>query len=216
MLSTELPPRVCFSSSFLTLPSTYLLPAGQPIEIEFDYSRDRVPRAPTVATAAPGSLLSRLNPEFVFLASLLFPSTNPSLASSNANAPRGPRNNNAQPTSGRPARGRPDRGVGGAPSGPRGGRGRGGGGGRGEPRQKREPKTNDDLDAELEAFMKAPPAEGSVRFLSLLPFSPFSLELLPSVSSCSTLTNTSLAQAKPTEVAPPAPAAATAGDVEMS
>ncbi|GJN87157.1 hypothetical protein Rhopal_000102-T1 [Rhodotorula paludigena] len=120
---------------------------GEPIQVDFDYHIDR---ASERGAAAPGSLLSRLG------------------GSSDSN--RGPRFANDGPSS-RRASGprtfnpRNERGVGSAPRGERGERGerggRGGrGGGRGARGEKREPKTNDDLDRELEAFMKAPPADG--------------------------------------------------------
>ncbi|GAA5827378.1 hypothetical protein JCM5353_001450 [Sporobolomyces roseus] len=151
---------------------------GQNIKVEYDYRTDR-----TVPT--PGSLLARLDAD--------------------PNAPRGPRNASAPIRGGRPHVG-PQRGVGAvsdsrpprnAPGGPRRGggveRGVGGqGGGRGG---KREPKTNDDLDKELEAFMKTPAAaEGGEK------------------ATPSTATTT-------TEAAPAAdaaPQAESGGDVEMS
>ncbi|GAA5998741.1 uncharacterized protein JCM10292_007200 [Rhodotorula paludigena] len=117
---------------------------GEPIQVDFDYHIDR---ASERGAAAPGSLLSRLG------------------GSSDSN--RGPRFANDGPSSRRasgPRTSNPrnERGVGSAPRGERGERGgRGGrGGGRGARGEKREPKTNDDLDRELEAFMKAPPADG--------------------------------------------------------
>ncbi|GAA6040723.1 hypothetical protein JCM8097_000894 [Rhodosporidiobolus ruineniae] len=135
---------------------------GQPIEVDFDYSLNR---ASERGAPAAGSLLARLGQDT---------SRGPKFGSSPStrDAPSGPR----------ASRGRPDRGIGsdrgrGAVRGGRGGA-RGG-----EKREKRAPTTAGDLDAELEAFMKAPEAEGA---------------------------------AKPTEVAPPAPAAATGGDVEMA
>ncbi|GAA5859323.1 hypothetical protein JCM8547_001984 [Rhodosporidiobolus lusitaniae] len=111
---------------------------GQPIEVEFDFRMDR---AGERGQAREGSLLSRLG----------------------ADASRGPKF--ASTSSGsRPARGRPERSV----SGPTRGSGRGGRGGReGGRGEKREPKTNEDLDKELEAFMKAP--EGSAKPTEVAP-----------------------------------------------
>ncbi|GAA5838379.1 hypothetical protein JCM11251_004920 [Rhodosporidiobolus azoricus] len=119
---------------------------GQPIEVEYDTRPDRA--APGGGAAAPGSLLARLG-------------------GSDPSAPR----SKYQPPSARPSRGGrsvsgTERGVGSAPRGGRGGaggrRGRREGG-----RERKEPKTNEDLDRELEAFMKQPegasakPTEGA-------------------------------------------------------
>ncbi|GAA5991729.1 hypothetical protein JCM11641_004845 [Rhodosporidiobolus odoratus] len=116
---------------------------GQAIEVDYDFRPDRI--AGPGGASAPGTLLARLNAD---------PTRGPKFAT-----PTGP-------SGGRAPRGRGERtvsGNGGAPRGGAGGRGAAGGGrgGRGEARQKREPKTNDDLDKELEAFMKAP--EGSAK-----------------------------------------------------
>ncbi|BGP14256.1 hypothetical protein JCM10213_005853 [Rhodosporidiobolus nylandii] len=112
---------------------------GQPIEVEFDY---RIDRAAERGAPAPGSLLSRLNADST-------PSTRGPKFASPPSAPGGRA----------PRGGRSERTVSGGAGPQRGGRG-GARGGR-EPRQKREPKTNEDLDKELEAFMKAP--EGSAK-----------------------------------------------------
>ncbi|GAA6010199.1 hypothetical protein JCM11491_005387 [Sporobolomyces phaffii] len=122
------------------------LAKGQNIKVEYDFRPERI-------QPAPGSLLARLEP--------------------NPASSRGPRNGAASSSvrGGRPhvgpqrgvgaasagADSRPPRGVGGA-GGPRGARGgAAAGGGRGG-KVRREPKTNDDLDKELEAFMKSPEA----------------------------------------------------------
>ncbi|GAA5936047.1 uncharacterized protein JCM15063_002692 [Sporobolomyces koalae] len=107
------------------------LAKGQNIRVEYDFRPDR---------PAPGSLLARLEP-----------------------GPRGPRNGSGPGSvgssnrrEGRPHVGRPERGVSGSSEGrstrnPGSGRERGAGAA-----ARREPKTNDDLDKELEAFMKSP------------------------------------------------------------
>ncbi|GAA5966607.1 hypothetical protein JCM3765_005673 [Sporobolomyces pararoseus] len=116
------------------------LAKGQNIRVEYDFRPERT-------QAAPGSLLARLD--------------------SNPSASRGGRGGAASSIrGGRPHVGaqrgvgsdpRPPRSVGGATGGPRsarGGAGAGAGGRGGKVR--REPKTNEDLDKELEAFMKKP------------------------------------------------------------
>ncbi|GAA5893037.1 hypothetical protein JCM6882_006921 [Rhodosporidiobolus microsporus] len=137
---------------------------GQPIEVDFDHRPDR---ASERGAPAPGSLLARLSG-----------GGNDSARSSNKYAP---------PASSRPARGRPERGVGSGSGASRGGAGGRGGKREGGARQKREPKTNEDLDKELEAFMKQP--EGSAKPTEV---------------------------AAPAPAAAPAPDASAGGDVEMS
>ncbi|BGP23133.1 hypothetical protein JCM10295v2_002026 [Rhodotorula toruloides] len=112
---------------------------GQPLEIEFDY---RV--GPPPGPAAPGTLLARLGHD----------GRGPKSASS---APRAPGIRHA--SGGAPTGPRSEHGIsstrGGSRAGARGGRG-GAGGPRGGDRVRKDPKTADDLDKELEAFMKAP------------------------------------------------------------
>lgn len=118
-----------------------LHPTGQEIKVDFDYRLDA--RAERGAPA-PGTLLARLE------ADNSRPSGRDRDQRPPRDAPRGPRLST-------------ERGVGGAGRGADRGAARGAGrGGRGgarggrEPRAPREPKTTDDLDAELEAFMAAP------------------------------------------------------------
>ncbi|GAA5884809.1 hypothetical protein JCM16303_007281 [Sporobolomyces ruberrimus] len=145
---------------------------GQAIRIEYDYRSER-------AQPAPGSLLARLD--------------------SNPNAPRGPRNGPTPAVrGGRPHVG-PQRGVGSTNPDtrpPRPPRGEGGGGRGGKVR--REPKTNDDLDKELEAFMKSP-------------------ETSDKPAAATTTSQAAAPVPAPAPVAEaPAPQAESGGDVEMS
>ncbi|KAK4331334.1 hypothetical protein RTBOTA2_000806 [Rhodotorula toruloides] len=115
------------------------LAKGEPLEIDFDY---RV--GPPPGPAAPGTLLARLGND----------GRGPRFASS---ADRGPGTRHV--SGGAPTGPRSERGLGsgrgGARGGARGGRG-GTGGQQGRDRVRKEPKTADDLDKELEAFMKTP------------------------------------------------------------
>ncbi|KPV76573.1 uncharacterized protein RHOBADRAFT_52563 [Rhodotorula graminis WP1] len=131
---------------------------GEPIEVDFDYRNDRPSER---GAAAPGSLLARLGgtesgsrgPKYAA------PTRGPGGGGPDR-APRAERGSAGAPRDGPRGgeRGERERGGRGGVRGGRGGRGgeRSAGGGRGE---KRAPKTNEDLDAELEAFMKAPAAE---------------------------------------------------------
>ncbi|GAA5824423.1 hypothetical protein JCM10212_000784, partial [Sporobolomyces blumeae] len=160
------------------------LAKGQNIKVEYDTRVDRT-------QPAPGSLLARLDAD--------------------PNAPKGPRN--APIRGGRPHVG-PQRGVGSdnrtgrgprtsgagdrdsrgerSGGGERGGRGGGGGAGR----FKREPKTNDDLDRELEAFMKKPESSD-----------PAARPAAPAAAAPASA---------PAPVSAPAPQADAGGDVEMA
>ncbi|KAM0788632.1 hypothetical protein ACM66B_006104 [Microbotryomycetes sp. NB124-2] len=105
---------------------------GQPITVQYDFYLDR---ASERGQAAPGSLLARLD------------------------QPERTRRTEDRASEGRSGRGgRPTRGVErGVGNSDRGSRGRGGrGGGRGGRPARSAPKTNDNLDKELEAFMSAP------------------------------------------------------------
>ncbi|GAA6012884.1 hypothetical protein JCM10207_008365 [Rhodosporidiobolus poonsookiae] len=144
---------------------------GQPIEVDFDF---RIDRSSERGTPAAGTLLARLNPD---------PARGPKFASRDSDRDREPRGGRDS----RPSRGRGERGVGGERGGARGGRGAGRGGRAGGGREKKEPKTNEDLDKELEAFMKQP--EGSAKPTEV---------------------------AAPAPDAAPAPEAVSGGDVEMS
>ncbi|BGO89944.1 hypothetical protein NBRC10512_001928 [Rhodotorula toruloides] len=116
------------------------LAKGEPLEIDFDY---RV--GPPPGPAAPGTLLARLGNN---------DGRGPRFASS-ADRGSGTRHvSGGAPTGPRSERG-PGSGRGGARGSARGGRG-GGAGQQGRDRVRKEPKTADDLDKELEAFMKTP------------------------------------------------------------
>ncbi|GAA5963925.1 hypothetical protein JCM8115_002760 [Rhodotorula mucilaginosa] len=170
------------------------LAKGEPIKVDFDY---RIDRPEQRGTPAAGSLLARVGGPVDG-----GNTRGPKFASSAAGGGRG--------TGPRYSAGRSERGVGSSSgAGPRGGGGResrdggrasGGGGGRGGGRGaggrggerfKAQPKSGGDLDAELEAFMKAPSGGSS----------------------------SSAAKAAPqttTAAAAPAPEATSGGDVEMA
>ncbi|GAA5838952.1 hypothetical protein JCM3766R1_004540 [Sporobolomyces carnicolor] len=170
------------------------LAKGQNIRVEYDFRADRV-------QPAPGSLLARLD--------------------SNPTARRGGRNG-PEPSvrAGRPHVG-PQRGVGAdsrpprsAPSGPRGARG--GAAGRGG-KVRREPTTNEDLDKELEAFMKSPESTEKVRFFPRL--SRVDVAQGPQRRNVTEVSFLSLILdvSQPASTTPQAAApAADSGDVEMS
>ncbi|GAA5912885.1 hypothetical protein JCM5296_003895 [Sporobolomyces johnsonii] len=114
---------------------------GQNIKVDFDFRPDR---AFERGVPAPGSLLARLESESS--------SRGPKYAS--RGGPRGgdgPQRGVGASFDPRDSRSAPRGGA----RGGRGGRGGGREGGR-EPRERKEPKTNEDLDRELEAYLKGP------------------------------------------------------------
>ncbi|KAK4046527.1 hypothetical protein OIO90_006539 [Microbotryomycetes sp. JL221] len=109
---------------------------GQPITVQYDYALDRVSER---GTPAPGTLLARLD----------------------APPPRTGHDSRGSARGGSSTRGSRltrgvERGVGSSERGARGGRGAARGGIRGGRQPRAAPKTSDDLDKELEAFMAAP------------------------------------------------------------
>ncbi|GAA5835019.1 hypothetical protein JCM9279_007175 [Rhodotorula babjevae] len=134
---------------------------GEPIEVDFDYRNDRPSER---GAAAPGSLLARLGGTESAARGPKFAAPTRGAGGGPDRAPRAERGAPRDgPRGGE--RGERERGGRGGGRGGRGGRGgeRSAGGGRGE---KRAPKTNEDLDAELEAFMKAPAGDDKAKSAS--------------------------------------------------
>ncbi|GAA5976515.1 hypothetical protein JCM10908_005527 [Rhodotorula pacifica] len=140
---------------------------GEPIKVDFDY---RIDRALERGAPAAGSLLARVG------APVDGGNTRgPKFASPTGGRGTGPRHSaggssgrseRGVGSSGAPRGGRDSRDAGGRGSDARGGGGRGGrggAGGRGGERFKAQPKSGGDLDAELEAFMKAPSGGSSAK-----------------------------------------------------